>query len=239
MEAYGGKAKFVSENFGASSLAERFGVTRYPAVFVDDVLVARPRDFGFFGKGDSPGRYTPWRDAASQARFKKDLSRMIDLVLAGGKETLRAERAEPADAGGAPPRLPAFPTTDLAGGRLAAADLAGRPVLVEFWATWCPPCRSTLAWLAGLKQRRGNALEIVALAVESPEAEVRKFAGSTGGGIRWAIADAETARAFGDVAAVPMLFLFDREGRRAAAFYGAPQDLHERIEKAVAALAPR
>ena len=69
-----GKVRFVSENFGASKLAERFGVTRYPAVFVEDVLVARPNDFGFFGRGEKSGRYTPWRNAASQARFKAPTS---------------------------------------------------------------------------------------------------------------------------------------------------------------------
>ena len=40
------------ENYGESELAKRFGVTRYPAIFVDDVLVATPKDFGFYGKGE-------------------------------------------------------------------------------------------------------------------------------------------------------------------------------------------
>ena len=237
--ACGGRVRFASENFGASALAERFGVTRYPAVFVDDVLVARPRDFGFFAEGEKSGRYTPWRNAGSQAKFKEDLARMIDLVLAGGEEALRTERAETPGADGAPDRLPEFETADLSGARISAAGLRGRPVVVEFWATWCPPCRSTLAWLGELKKRRGDRLDVVALAVESPEGEARKFAAASSPGIRWAIADAPTARAFGDVAAVPTLFLFDAEGRSAGTFYGAPPDLHERIEKTLAALDAR
>jgi hypothetical protein len=44
---FGGKVRFVSENYGDSALAKKFGVTRYPAIFVDDVLVAKPKDFGF------------------------------------------------------------------------------------------------------------------------------------------------------------------------------------------------
>lgn len=77
---------FVNENFGSSKLAERFGITRYPVVFVDDILFARPRDFGFPGPGEANGRYAPWEEAQSQERFKSDLGRTIDLVLAGKKD---------------------------------------------------------------------------------------------------------------------------------------------------------
>ena len=59
MAKYPGTVKFVNENFGSSPLAERFGVQRYPAVFVEDVLIARPRDFGFFGEGEKDGRSVP------------------------------------------------------------------------------------------------------------------------------------------------------------------------------------
>lgn len=47
------------------------------------------------------------------------------------------------------------------------------PVLVEFWATWCPPWRSALKWLSELKAKYGNRPAVVALAVESPEGGVR------------------------------------------------------------------
>jgi hypothetical protein len=89
-----GEARFVEENYGASKLAERLGVKRYPAVFVDDVLVATPKDFGFYGPGEGggTGRYAPIRNAASQERFRADLSRALDLILAGKKATARAAR---------------------------------------------------------------------------------------------------------------------------------------------------
>ena len=74
---------FVNDNFGASKLAERFGVKGYPAVFVGDVLVACPRDFGYFREKIGEGRYAPWQNADNQAKFKADFSRMIDLVLSG------------------------------------------------------------------------------------------------------------------------------------------------------------
>ncbi|MEA2690802.1 MAG: hypothetical protein QOJ16_189 [Acidobacteriota bacterium] len=232
---YPGKATFVNENFGASKLAERFGVTRYPAVFVDDVLVARPRDFGFFGQGEKSGRYTPWRNAASQERFKTDLARMIDLILAGKKDEVVRDRAQ-TNAPEEIAALPKFALTDLSGHPLTAGQVAGRAVLVEFWATWCPPCRSTLEWLGRLKAKYGDRVAVLALAVESPADEVRATATSLSPDVRWAVADATTARAFGDIAAVPTLFLFDRGGRTARVLYGAPADLHEQAERTLDAL---
>jgi thiol-disulfide isomerase/thioredoxin len=233
---YPGRVTFVSENLGASKLADRFGVKGYPAVFLDDVLVASPREFGYFGEVEGAGRYAPWKSAETQARYKADLTRMVDLMLAGRKAAARRESAAGTAASAAIPVLPTVTLTDLSGRAITATDLADRVVLVEFWATWCPPCRSTLDWLGGLKRAHGDRLAIVALAVESPEAEVRSVAGSLDPGLRWAVADAATARAFGDITAVPTLFLFDRQGRAAGVTYGAPPDLHERVEKTLASL---
>jgi thiol-disulfide isomerase/thioredoxin len=226
----------VSENYGDSDLAKRFGVTRYPAIFVDDVLVATPDDFGFYGKGvaEGGGRYTPLKSAASHERFRADLARMITLTLVGRKDLARAEAApgKPAEVA----TLPDVTFTDLDGRSWSRADLAGHAVLVEFWATWCPPCRGTLAWLGQLKERHADRVTVVAVAVQSEESGVRKIASDLKLPVVWAIATPEFARAFGDVSAVPTLLMFDGKGRSAAAFYGAPPELHAQAEKALAAL---
>jgi thiol-disulfide isomerase/thioredoxin len=233
---FGGKARFVSENYGDSELAKRFGVKRYPAIFVDDVLVATPKDFGFYGKGEGAGdgRYTPLRSAASHERFRSDLKRMIELLLAGKKEEARAQ-ASPASTDEIS-KMPAVTLTDLDGRTLTAKDLAGRVVLVELWATWCPPCRGTLTWLGDLKKRHGDKLAVVAIAVESEEADVRKLVGELKLPFTWVMGKPETVRAFGDVSAVPTLLVFDREGRTAGAFYGAPPTLHAEAEAKLASL---
>jgi thiol-disulfide isomerase/thioredoxin len=235
---FGGQARFVSENYGDSKLAKRFGVTRYPAIFVDDVLVATPKDFGFYGKGEGSGegRYAPLKSAASHERFRADLSRMIGLILAGRKDDARAA-ASPSRAAEIP-ALPALALTDIDGRKLSREDLAGRVVLVEFWATWCPPCRGTLAWLGELKKRYGDRLVVVALALESDEAGVRKLAAEMSLPLTWAMGSPEVARAFGDISAVPTLFLFDREGRTASVLYGAPPTLHADAQTKLASLLP-
>ena len=235
MQDFGGKAAFVAENYGDSALAKRFGVTRYPALFVDDVLVAKPKDFGFYGKGEGggDGRYTPFKTAASHQRLRDDLSRMIGLLLAGRKDEARSHGVS-ADAGEVG-SIPSFSVTDLDGKPLGREDLVGRVALVEFWATWCPPCRGTLAWLGELKKQHGDKVAIVAIAIESEEQDVRGVATELGIPIRWALGTPEAARAFGDVSAVPTLLVFDPAGRAAGAFYGAPPTLHQDVEAALGA----
>ena len=227
---YPGKVTFVSENFGGSKLAEQYGVKGYPAVFVDGVLVAVPRDFGYFGERDGTGRYAPWKNADSQAKFKADLIRMIDLILAGKKDVVAQEHPSTTAATRELSKLPNFKLTDLSGHPLTNEQLAGRAVLVEFWATWCPPCRSTLQWLGTLKQQYGDKLAVVALAVESPQDQVGTTVSSLSPELRWAVADGPTASAFGDITSVPTMFIFDRTGKTARILYGAPPDLHDQAE---------
>ena len=233
---YPGRVTFVSENFGGSKLADRYGVKGYPAVFVDDVLVAVPRDFGYFGEKEGTGRYAPWRNADNQAKFKADLIRMIDLILAGKKDIVSQEHANAAASVREITHLPNFKLTDLAGHPLSTDQLKDRVVLVEFWATWCPPCRSTLQWLGDLQHKYGDKLAVVALAVESPEDQIRTTVQSLSPDLHWAIADTPTAASFGDITSVPTMFLFDASGKTAKILYGAPPDLHAQAEKMLTAL---
>ena len=223
----------VVENYGNSELAKRYGVTRYPAIFVNDILVAKPKDFGFYGKGEGggDGRYTPWKDPKSYERFRVDLKKMIEIVLANDEDELRQvkERAKE-DAGLEIARLPEFTVQDLSGKPITSKDLAGRVVLVEFWATWCPPCRGTLSWLGQLQKQYGDRLTVLAIAVESDEADVKEVAKTLNLPIQWALGTPEVARSFGDIAAVPTLFLFDAKGETIDVFFGATPDLHENAE---------
>jgi thiol-disulfide isomerase/thioredoxin len=172
---------------------------------------------------------------ASHERLQGDLSRMISLILAGRKDAARAV-ASPSTRGEIA-SLPAFDVVDVDGKRLSRADLAGRVVLVEFWATWCPPCRGTLSWLGQLKKRYGNRIAVVAVSIDSDEANVRKLSHDLGAPLFFTLGTPELARSFGDVSAVPSLFLFDRTGKTAATFFGAPPELHAEAESKISAIA--
>lgn len=229
---FDGKVKVVTEEYGNSPTATRFGVRRYPVVFVDDVLVARPKDFGFAGSEDvGAGRYVPWREPQNQARFKDDLRRFVNKRLKGeavaGFDT--ADVAEAADDG--PAVLPTLPATDFTG--TSIPDAKGHVVLVEMWATWCPPCLATMKWMNELQKTHGDRLTIVAVAVDSKEEDVRKVMADLKPSYHVVVGSPELLKALGSVAAVPKLFIFDGAGRRAEVMYGAAPDLHQRIQAAV------
>jgi thiol-disulfide isomerase/thioredoxin len=59
----------------------------------------------------------------------------------------------------------------------------GQPLVIEFWATWCAPCRKTLPHLVALERAHGNGLVVLGLTVEDPEKDmgkVRDYVGSQG-----------------------------------------------------------
>ena len=74
---------------------------------------------------------------------------------------------------------PGFALATLDGGRLSLQELSGRPVLMNFWATWCPPCRAEIPHLVSAYEKYGDeGLEILAVDLQSdvdPDA-VRAFA---------------------------------------------------------------
>ena len=229
---YEGRVRFVSENWGTSQLARRYGVERYPVVFVNDVLFAQPNDFGWFG---AKGKYTPWRETANHERFKSDLSKMIEIALSDPKGKLSIQAVSAINESEIV-ALPGLEIQDINGQRLAFSDLSGKVVVVEFWATWCPPCRTTLGWLGKIKKEYGDNLAIIAIAVESPDDEVRKLTTTVNVPARFVLGSESTVGAFGSLSGVPKMFVFDKAGKTAAIFYGAPDDLHPKVLRTLTAL---
>jgi thiol-disulfide isomerase/thioredoxin len=233
---FDGKVKVVIEEYGNSRMASRFGVRRYPVVFVDDVLVARPKDFGFGGADDvSGGLYVPWLDPVNQRTFKDDLRRTVARRLAGeqvrGMNVADVSTETAAEEGAA--TMPSLALRDISGAAIDPSRFMNVPVVVEMWATWCPPCRSTMAWLPSLQKKYGERVTVIAIAVDSKLEDVKTLAASFKPNYSIVMGTPEVIKAFGAVAAVPKLIVYDAEGRRSKVLYGAPDDLHDQIEAAV------
>ena len=228
-QQFPGRVRVQEENFGESALAERFGVKRYPAVFVNEVLVAKPKDFGFFGKSGSQGagRYTPWLKPENQMRFREDMGRIV-------KQALRGELSASA-ATGAPEeeslrQLPKFLLKDLAGVEVNSSALEETVTIVEFWATWCPPCIKALPWLSELQAQHPTQLQILGVAIESPLGDLRAINERFELPFPVVQGTAELAIDFGDLVAVPTTFVFGVGGKLIQVFHGAPPTLKQDIE---------
>ena len=115
--------------------------------------------------------------------------------------------------------------------------LGGKVVVVEFWATWCVPCQTTLGYLGELKRKYGDRLTIVAIAVESEEPAVRKLMEAKNLPVNVVMGSDKLIAPFGDLNSVPTLFVFDRQGKTANVFFGAPEDLHQKVSSLIETLA--
>jgi thiol-disulfide isomerase/thioredoxin len=226
--SYGDRVRFEVEDLGASPKSKRFGIDKYPAIVVDDALVSRPEDF-YEWNGPKTGRYVPWSDLANRRRFQADLRAVIDARLAGRNvSSLKVTKSA------APERhLPANRLVDLEGKAFTFADLRGRPVLVEVWATWCPPCLATLEWSKRLDRSK---VHLVGIAVESERKDIDAVIAKVKPPARMVIGSRELLDAFAAPPSIPTLFLADRDGKIVRIFYGAPATLHADIERELARL---
>src|SRR5216683_4883388 len=131
-----------------------------------------------------------------------------------------AKQAEPAQDANViqfvknPESAPAFQLNDLEGKPLSLAEAKGKIVLLNFWATWCGPCRAEIADLVDLQKRYADKLEIIALATDEDDAdEVRRFVLKSGINYRVAMISDEVRRDYGGIAALPTSFVIDAQGR--------------------------
>src|SRR5215813_165182 len=125
-----------------------------------------------------------------------------------------AQDAEPIRFVKNPDAAPGFRLNDLDGKPLVLADAKGKVVLLNFWATWCGPCRAEIPDLVDLQKRYADKLEIIALATQEDDADqVRRFVLHSGINYRVAMAPDDVVREYGGIAALPTSFVIDAQGR--------------------------
>ena len=108
-----------------------------------------------------------------------------------------------------------FTATDLDGKTINSADLKGKVVLVNFWATWCPPCRAEIPDLVKLQAKYKDRLVILGISEDedATPAEVKRFAVEQGVNYPIIMRTPELAKIFKGVSALPTTFVMDTEGK--------------------------
>jgi cytochrome c biogenesis protein CcmG/thiol:disulfide interchange protein DsbE len=131
---------------------------------------------------------------------------------------------------------PEFRLRGLDGGCVDLADLRGKPVIVNFWASWCFPCRQEMPLLRdGYAKYRDQGLEIVGIPFRDIDSDSRAFAAKYGA--TWLLAkdvDGATAKAYG-VRPIPQSVFIRRDGTIASRVRGmTTKDFNREVRKIVA-----
>ena len=92
--------------------------------------------------------------------------------------------------------------------------MKGKVVYVDFWASWCGPCRQSFPWMADLQRRYGpQGFEVVAINVDKKRADAERFLASTPAAFTVVYDPAGATPSAWDVRAMPSSYLIDRQGR--------------------------
>jgi cytochrome c biogenesis protein CcmG/thiol:disulfide interchange protein DsbE len=128
------------------------------------------------------------------------------------------------------PRAPDFTLPSVDGKTITLSQLRGKVVLLDFWATWCAPCRLAIPHLNDLyKAYRKRGLEIIGVSLDKGSQErVRRFAVSMGIQYLIIMADDEVVKNYG-ISPIPTTFLIDRDGYISSKWVGFSQNLMSKI----------
>ena len=117
---------------------------------------------------------------------------------------------------------PEFSLTDLNGSKLQLSSYQGKVVLLDFWATWCDPCRDEIPQFVELQKELGpRGLQIIGISMDDEAQPAREFYTQYKMNYPVAMGDANIGNLYGGILGVPVAFMIGRDGRIYAKHVGA------------------
>ena len=146
------------------------------------------------------------------------------VLLATGCGTSRDGGQENSAASRGP--APSFLLKDLSGRPVSLSDFKGRVVLLDFWATWCPPCRESIPALVKLyDEYESRGLQVLGISMDDDASDVERFVRENR--IRYPVllGGESNIGALYRVRGIPTLYILDEEGRAVRHWVGYDSSL--------------
>ena len=153
----------------------------------------------------------------------------ISAMIIGGQHLARRS-GRPALTGYAQGKLaPDFELKDVDGKSFRLADLRGKAVVLNFWATWCSPCKEEIPWFVEFQKQYGQqGLQIVGVDMDENRDVVAKFVSDMKINYPVLLGDDKVADLYGSVESLPTTFYIGRDGKITKTVFGlAP---HHEVE---------
>ena len=117
---------------------------------------------------------------------------------------------------------PDFSLPDLSGNRLTLSSYRGKVVLLDFWATWCDPCRDEIPRFVELQEKyRDRGLEIVGISMDDSPEPVRELQQKLKMNYTIVMGNAKVGELYGGILGLPVAFLIGPDGRIHSKHLGA------------------
>ncbi len=167
----------------------------------------------------------------NQSRFRRVSLGLLAVVLAGilviqgctpSSQSITSDEQEATAGVNVGESAPSFTLVDLEGNPVTLSDFRGKVVFLNFWATWCPPCRAEMPEIEAVYQEyKDKGVVVIGVDILEPEDVVRQYVQQ--GGYSWTFVldtSGEVAVNY-EVSAIPTSFFIDREGIIQAVNIGA------------------
>jgi cytochrome c biogenesis protein CcmG/thiol:disulfide interchange protein DsbE len=118
-------------------------------------------------------------------------------------------------------KAPGFTLVSPAGKKISLSDYKGKVVIVDFWATWCPPCRKGIPDLIDLQAEFGNKLAVIGISLDTDtKDQVASFAKENNINYPVLFATPDVVQSYGNIESIPTTFIIDKNGNIVNQFVG-------------------